>query len=37
MIIKYVISCYGESLSLGLKSNPKEDTEIAKKQLYMED
>jgi hypothetical protein len=30
-------SCYGESLSLGLKSNPKEDTEIAKRQLYMED
>jgi hypothetical protein len=30
-------SCYGESISLGLKSNPEEDTKIAKRQLYMLD
>ena len=30
-------SCYGESISLGLKSNPDEDTEIAKRQLNMLD
>ena len=30
-------SCYGESVSLGLKSNPEEDTEIAKRQLNMID
>lgn len=30
-------SCYGESISLGLKSNPKEDTELAKIQLDMQD
>jgi hypothetical protein len=30
-------SCYGESISLGLKSNPEEDTEIAKTQLNMLD
>ena len=26
-------SCYGESISLGLKSNPEEDTKYAKYQL----
>ena len=26
-------SCYGESISLGLKSNPEKDTELAKRQL----
>jgi hypothetical protein len=30
-------SCYGESISLGLKSNPEKDTELAKKQLNMLD
>jgi hypothetical protein len=30
-------SCYGESVSLGLKSNPDEDTMIAKRQLNMLD
>ena len=30
-------SCYGASISLGLKSDPKEDTLIAKKQLSMLD
>lgn len=30
-------SCYGESISLGLKSNPEEDTMIAKRQLNMMD
>ncbi len=30
-------SCYGESISLGLKSNPEEDTKLAKKQLNMLD
>lgn len=30
-------SCYGESISLGLVSNPEEDTKIAKKQLDMLD
>jgi hypothetical protein len=30
-------SCYGESISLGLKSNPEEDTKIAKRQLNMLD
>ena len=30
-------SCYGESISLGLESNPKEDTELAKRQLNMLD
>jgi len=30
-------SCYGESISLGLKSNPEEDTIIAKRQLNMLD
>ena len=29
--------CYGESVSLGLKSNPEEDTKIAKRQLNMLD
>jgi hypothetical protein len=30
-------SCYGESISLGLKSDPEEDTKIAKRQLNMQD
>jgi hypothetical protein len=30
-------SCYGESISLGLKSNPEEDTKLAKRQLNMLD
>jgi len=30
-------SCYGESISLGLKSRPNEDTIIAKRQLNMMD
>lgn len=30
-------SCHGESVSLGLKSNPEEDTKIAKIQLNMLD
>jgi|TARA_R110000868_G_scaffold359816_1_gene621751 hypothetical protein len=30
-------SCYGESISLGLKSNPEKDTELAKRQLNMLD
>jgi hypothetical protein len=30
-------SCYGESISLGLKSNLEEDTVIAKRQLNMLD
>ena len=30
-------SCYGESISLGLVSNPEEDTKIAKRQLNMLD
>jgi hypothetical protein len=30
-------SCYGESISLGLKSNPEEDTILAKIQLNMVD
>jgi hypothetical protein len=30
-------SCYGESASLGLKSNPEEDTLIAKRWLNMLD
>ena len=30
-------SCYGESISLGLKSRPEEDTIIAKRQLDMLD
>lgn len=30
-------SCYGESISLGLQSNPEEDTKIAKRQLNMLD
>lgn len=30
-------SCYGESISLGLKSNPEEDTKLAKQQLNMMD
>lgn len=30
-------SCYGESISLGLKSNPEVDTWIAKRQLNMLD
>ena len=30
-------SCYGDSISLGLKSNPEKDTELAKKQLNMLD
>jgi hypothetical protein len=30
-------SCYGKSISLGLKSNPEEDTVIAKRQLNMLD
>lgn len=29
--------CYGESFSLGLKSNPQRDTSIAKRQLNMLD
>lgn len=29
--------CYGESISLGLKSDPEEDTKLAKKQLNMLD
>ena len=30
-------SCYGESVSLGIKSDPIEDTKIAKRQLNMLD
>jgi hypothetical protein len=30
-------SCYGESISLGIKSNPEEDTLLAKRQLNMLD
>lgn len=30
-------SCYGESVSLGLKSNPESDTILAKRQLNMLD
>jgi hypothetical protein len=30
-------SCYGKSVSLGLESNPEEDTKLAKKQLNMLD
>jgi hypothetical protein len=30
-------SCYGKSISLGLESNPEEDTKIAKQQLDMLD
>lgn len=30
-------SCYGESFSLGLKSDPEKDTLIAKRQLNMFD
>lgn len=30
-------SCYGESISLGLQSNPERDTKIAKLQLNMND
>lgn len=30
-------SCYGESISLGIKSNPEEDTLMAKRQLNMLD
>jgi hypothetical protein len=30
-------SCYGKSISLGLNSNPEEDTKIAKRQLNMLD
>jgi hypothetical protein len=30
-------SCYGKSVSLGLESNPEEDTKIAKRQLGMLD
>jgi hypothetical protein len=30
-------SCYGKSISLGLESNPEQDTKIAKKQLAMLD
>jgi hypothetical protein len=30
-------SCYGESISLNMKSNPEEDTLIAKRQLGMLD
>ena len=30
-------SCYGESISLKLKSNPEEDTKLAKRQLNMLD
>jgi hypothetical protein len=30
-------SCYGKSISLGLESNPEEDTKIAKRQLNMLD
>lgn len=28
------VSCFGESVSLGLKSNPKEDTEEATMQVF---
>jgi hypothetical protein len=31
------LSCYGESVSLNLKSNPEEDTKLAKFQLGMLD
>jgi len=31
------LSCYGESVSLNLKSNPDEDTKLAKIQLGMLD
>ena len=30
-------SCYGESVSLGIKSNPEKDTELARRQLNMLD
>lgn len=30
-------SCYGKSISLGLESNPEQDTEIAKRQFNMLD
>ena len=30
-------SCYGESISLGIKSNPEYDTILAKRQLNMLD
>jgi hypothetical protein len=30
-------SCYGESISLGIESNPEEDTLLAKQQLNMLD
>lgn len=30
-------NCYGESISLGIKSNPEEDTIMAKRQLNMLD
>jgi hypothetical protein len=30
-------SCYGESISLGIKSRPEEDTLLAKRQLNMLD
>lgn len=30
-------NCYGESISLGIKSNPEEDTLMAKRQLNMLD
>ena len=30
-------SCYGESTSLGLVSNPEEDTKIANRQLFNND
>jgi hypothetical protein len=30
-------SCYGESISLNMKSNPEEDTLLAKRQLNMLD
>ncbi len=31
---KQVVSCFGESISLKLKSNPEEDTKFATKQIF---
>lgn len=31
---KEMVACYGESWSLGIKSNPKEDTELATREVF---
>lgn len=31
---KRTVSCYGESWSLGIQSNPKEDSELATRQVF---